>query len=359
MAKTIGNYVLEKEIGSGAFSVVCLAHHKISNMKVAVKCISKEALKEEENLKNLFDREVALLHRIEHQFVAEFYELVEDNEFFYLFMEYAPKGNMLDFLNDIGPLNESQARNLFAQLISILEYLHKQLHVAHRDLKPENILLDENYNIRLIDFGLSNVFKTDKPYLKTVCGSPAYVSPEMIQDEPYTTACDIWSAGVFLFSLVTGQLPFYDPNVQKLLQMIILTEPVIPIGLSRSLRTLIKRMLTKDPQRRISLVEIKESPWMKGLPDPEMTDQNYGISKNWRVVAPNFIPDPDIIQRVANYGLDVSNIPNKNETDPAFVLYKLLKKEKVTKEMKNLSLIKDVQKQPAAFEAPSEFDLDL
>lgn len=166
----IGNYLMIRQIGSGSFASVWLAQHETTNIQVAIKVISKKNI-ENPDAKTRFNREISLLKQMQHPFISEFFESIENEQNFFLVMEYAENGNMLDFINVKGQLNEMQARHYFSELISVLEYLHDVKKVAHRDLKAENILLDRYDNIRVIDFGLSNVFSGSHE-LKTACGSP-------------------------------------------------------------------------------------------------------------------------------------------------------------------------------------------
>lgn len=167
----IGNYLMVRQIGSGSFASVWLAQHIKTELQVAIKIINKNKI-ESANSKTRFNREISLLKQMQHPFISEFYESIENDQNFFLVMEYAENGNLHDFINSKGRLNELQARHYFSELISVLEYLHGEKRVAHRDLKAENILLDRYNNIRVIDFGLSNVFSDSHQELKTACGSP-------------------------------------------------------------------------------------------------------------------------------------------------------------------------------------------
>ena len=164
-------YGIGDVVGMGSFSTVRIAEHKVTGTKVAVKIIPRRNFDDPNHLER-FKREVDIIKDLDHPFISEFFEQFEDNDNFYIVMEYVENGNMLDFVNNGGALSEEQARLYFCQLISVLEYLHTEKHIMHRDLKAENILIDRNNNIRLIDFGLSNTFSKANPYLKTSCGSP-------------------------------------------------------------------------------------------------------------------------------------------------------------------------------------------
>ena len=226
--RTISNdhYTLEKKIGEGSFASVYLGKESSTLTTVAIKVINKEHFNESQ-LERVH-REVALIKELDHPFIVSFYEITEDEKNIYIVMENLEHGNILDFVNNRGELSENEARHYFCQLISAIDYLHNEKHIVHRDLKAENVMLDRYNNIRLIDFGLSNLFSLDNPYLTTACGSPAYACPEMIKGEHYSAASDIWSAGILLFAMCDCELPFQDDNAQRLLQKIIYTEPKYP-----------------------------------------------------------------------------------------------------------------------------------
>lgn len=137
----------------------------------------------------------------------------------------------------------------------------------HRDLKPENMLIDFDKGIKLVDFGLSNTFKNNET-LNTACGSPCYAAPEMISGKPYNgTKVDIWSLGVVLFALLSGFLPFEDPDTGELYKKILSADYCLPEYVSADASDLIAKILTTDPDKRISISEIREHPWFNLVPD--------------------------------------------------------------------------------------------
>ena len=158
-------------------------------------------------------------------------------------------------------MKESEAAKFYSQLIHGIEYYHK-LNIVHRDLKPENLLLDHNMNIKIVDFGLSNTYKSGEK-LKTACGSPCYAAPEMIAGKAYNgIEVDIWSSGIILYAMVCGYLPFEDPDTSLLYQKIMKGEFVMPKFLSADARDLIRRTLTTDPTNRINIAQIKAHPFL-------------------------------------------------------------------------------------------------
>jgi 5'-AMP-activated protein kinase catalytic alpha subunit len=135
------------------------------------------------------------------------------------------------------------------------------MQIVHRDLKPENLLLDSQNNIKLVDFGLSNTYKTGE-LLKTACGSPCYAAPEMIAGKKYKPyKADIWSSGVVLFAMIAGYLPFEDKNTSKLYKKIMAGEFEMPKYISLDARDMLKKILDIDPESRINTFTIREHPW--------------------------------------------------------------------------------------------------
>jgi serine/threonine protein kinase len=256
----IGHYIFQDRLGTGTFATVWLATHVLTSVKVAVKIILKSTITDISSITRL-TRELNFLQQMRHPSIAEVYELLEDDEAYYCVMEFAENNTLLHAILANGPLSETTARHYFSQLVSVLEYLPSELHVCHRDVKAENLLLDRHNNIRVIDFGLSNQFSTDHPRLNTACGSPPYAPPEMIKGEPYTQAADIWSSGILLYSMTTAMLPFGDENLQTLRRKIVTQEPCYPTFLSPSLIDLLKKMLIKSPELRITLEGLKGHDW--------------------------------------------------------------------------------------------------
>jgi len=253
--KRVGDFVLVKEIGRGSFSTVYLGKHVENGVNVAVKVIKKG-----ENNEELSEWE--LLKQISHPFISQFYEKIEDEENTYLVMEYLEEGNLLNYVNNNGCLDEAVAQKFFFQMISAIDYLHNEAKIVHRDIKCENVLIDKHGNIRLIDFGLS---KSCYPtcLFKTACGSPAYLSPEVISGNHYTSSTDIWAIGVVLYAIMTGHLPFEDNNENKLLNKIQVNQVIYPSSIPMIAVDLLSKMFKKNPNERIDIKSIIEHPWFQ------------------------------------------------------------------------------------------------
>ena len=331
---TIGNYVLKRQIGKGSFATVWRAEHKLAKLPVAIKIIANASLATEDS-QTRFVREVNLIKQMDHPFISKLFEVIKTPKYTYLVMEYAENGSILTYVNSHGRLPEKQARRYFSQLISALEYLHDEKLVAHRDLKAENVLLDRNLNIRVIDFGLSNSFTEEAPELTTACGSPAYASPEMVRGQPYTKAADVWSSGVLLYAMVTGQLPFDDENMQRLLQKIAFTEPQYPSYLSPQLVDLLRKVMMKNPDARATIAKIKSHPWFSQSEYSQLLQLQFSTDDQWLVSG----VDKEIVDEIATFGVDTKALSQSlicGEYNELTAIYLIMRRSKITDKIKDM-----------------------
>jgi serine/threonine protein kinase len=199
---TVGNFLLGKTLGRGSMAKVKLGLHKESGFKVAVKIFSKQRLNAEIAWKNKIEKEISimkLLHK--HKNILQLYEVYETSTHLYLILEYAERGELFSLLKSRGTLSLEETLCYFEQLIEGLEYCHSHL-ICHRDLKLENLLLCADGTLKIADFGLATLMDPTNNFLVTSCGSPNYVSPEVISGQNYDgAAADIWSAGIILYAL--------------------------------------------------------------------------------------------------------------------------------------------------------------
>ena len=181
-------------------------------------------------------------------------------------LEYAG-GELFNYIVAHGKVTEATARRFFQQMICAVEYCHRHK-IVHRDLKPENLLLDDQLNVKIADFGLSNIM-TDGNFLKTSCGSPNYAAPEVISGKLYAgPEVDVWSCGVILYVLLCGGLPFDDEYIPALFKKIAQGNYTIPSYVASGPANLIRRMLVVNAVHRITVQEIRQDPWfMKDLAD--------------------------------------------------------------------------------------------
>lgn len=257
--KTIGNYSISKTIGEGTFGKVKLGTHKLTGEKVAIKILEKERITDVSDVERVA-REIHILKLIRHPNIIQLYEIIETPKVLFLIMEYAPGGELFDYIVEKQRLKEPEACRFYQQIIAGVQYIHK-LDIVHRDLKPENLLLDHDNNIKIVDFGLSNTFEEGET-LKTACGSPCYAAPEMIAGKKYVgTGVDTWSCGIILFALVCGYLPFEDPDTTELYKKILIGKYKVPSFISAAAKDLITKVLVSEPHKRYTVQEIQQHPW--------------------------------------------------------------------------------------------------
>ncbi|KAG6905115.1 hypothetical protein DXG01_004778 [Tephrocybe rancida] len=234
----------------------------------AVKQATKDASKEIRTL-----REAALSMLLHHPYICGMREMIVHQHHYYMVFEYVNGGQMLDYIIAHGRLRERVARKFARQIGSALDYCHRN-NVVHRDLKIENILISHTGNIKIIDFGLSNLFDPAQR-LSTFCGSLYFAAPELLNAKVYTgPEVDVWSFGVVLYVLVCGKVPFDDQSMPALHAKIKRGFVEYPVWLSADCKHLLSRMLVTTPSQRALLSEVLAHPWMTrgfpGAPDAHM-----------------------------------------------------------------------------------------
>ena len=263
MDELLSEYIIKETIGKGTFSIVKLGINKITKEKVAIKILKKNKIIHREDVERI-EREISILKKLSHINVIKIYKINEDKEKYYIFMEYCENGELFHYIVERQRLTEEESSFFFYQLINGLEYIHSE-NIVHRDLKPENLLLGKHNILKIIDFGLSNFCEVDN-FLETPCGSPCYASPEMVSGKKYNGhIIDIWSTGIILFAMMCGYLPFEDQDNDILFKKILKCKIKYPEYLSDIVVDLMKKILVREPEKRITLNEIKLHPfYLKG-----------------------------------------------------------------------------------------------
>ncbi|XP_062418112.1 NUAK family SNF1-like kinase 1 [Pungitius pungitius] len=199
-------YEVMETLGEGTYGKVKKAVERASLRTVAIKSIRKEGIKDDLERIHI-QREIEITASLRHSNIVRFHEVFESRDKIVIVMEYASRGELYDYIQERRQLPEPEARSIFRQITSAVHYCHKN-GVVHRDLKLENILLDQDFNVKLADFGLSNHFQRGA-LLQTFCGSPLYAAPEIVRGTPYQgPEVDCWALGVLLYVLVYSTMPF-------------------------------------------------------------------------------------------------------------------------------------------------------
>lgn len=256
--RSIEEYEIGKEIGRGAYAVVKECSRKFDTRnKYAVKIYDKQKLLVPHRKRNV-DREIQILKALSHRNIMRLLESIEGGREIYLVCELVKGGSLYAYIRskELHRLSEAEARRIFAQIVAALRYCHRK-GVVHRDLKLENILLDEDKNVKIIDFGFS-VMVSPKAKLKVFCGTPSYMAPEIIAKKEYHGApADVWSLGVVLYAMLAGKFPFRGSSETELFANVAKGVYVAPHA-SVSARNLLAKLLNTNPMRRPTCDEIME-----------------------------------------------------------------------------------------------------
>jgi len=295
----LNNYILKEVLGNGSYGIVKQCTDQSTNVDYAIKIISKKKIKAKagfsgRSLKgpprrqppgrkpstssNPLDKihmEIAILKKCEHDNIVNMVEVIDDTQSpeqnIYLVFELMSKGQVMEEPNmgskaQVPPLPEQTCKRFFRDLLLGLEYLHYQK-IIHRDIKPSNLLLGGNGELKIADFGVSEIFEGDRAVIKNSAGSPAFLPPEAV--DPDITSfdgqlLDIWACGVTLWIFCFGRVPFRGDSILKLHENIREAKLVFPESemLNDSLKDLFQRLLAKSVDDRISIEEAKSHPWV-------------------------------------------------------------------------------------------------
>uniref|UniRef100_A0AC34RP60 Protein kinase domain-containing protein n=1 Tax=Panagrolaimus sp. JU765 TaxID=591449 RepID=A0AC34RP60_9BILA len=257
----IAHYILKETLGVGTFGKVKVGLHEMTGYKVAVKILNRQKIKNLDVVGKI-RREIQNLSLFRHPHIIKLYQVISTPSDIFMIMEYVAGGELFDYIVKHGRLKTPEARRFFQQIISGVDYCHRHM-VVHRDLKPENLLLDGHNNVKIADFGLSNIM-TDGDFLRTSCGSPNYAAPEVISGKLYAgPEVDIWSCGVILYALMCGTLPFDDEHVPTLFRKIKSGIFPIPDYLDKSIVNLLLHMLQVDPMKRATIKDVISHEWFR------------------------------------------------------------------------------------------------
>ncbi len=319
--KSIGDWDFCKTIGAGSMGKVKLAKHRVTSEICAVKVVPRASKiwqrqhvndppardqKELSKRRKEYEKELARDRRtiregalgriMYHPYICRMYEMFPMTNHYYMLFEYVSGGQMLDYIVSHGSLKEKQARKFCRGIASALDYCHSN-NIVHRDLKIENIMIAKTGDIKIIDFGLSNLFDREH-LLRTYCGSLYFAAPELLSAHPYIgPEVDVWSFGVVLYVLVCGKVPFDDQSVSALHEKIKKGHVQYPGTLSYDCVSLLSRMLVVDPKNRASLREVMSHPWMtKGYNGPPSSHMPRRIP-----IQPPL--DPKVIETIVEYEL--------------------------------------------------------
>lgn len=264
-------YEMGEELGSGQFAIVRKCREKSSGVEYAGKFIKKRRLSSSRRgvSREEIEREVNILREIQHSNIITLHDIFENKTDVILILELVSGGELFDFLAEKESLTEEEATQFLKQILDGVHYLHSK-RIAHFDLKPENImLLDKNVpnpRIKLIDFGIAHQIKAGNEF-KNIFGTPEFVAPEIVNYEPLGLEADMWSIGVITYILLSGASPFLGETKQETLTNISAVnydfDEEYFSNTSELAKDFIRRLLVKDPKKRMTIDDSLEHPWIK------------------------------------------------------------------------------------------------
>jgi eukaryotic-like serine/threonine-protein kinase len=348
----IGKYEIIRELGRGATSAVYLANDAFASRKVAIKLVRADALGDKEygkRFNKLFLTEASLAGKLSHPHIASIYDAVSDEQGSYLVMEYVEGGTLEPFTQPAGLLPIDRVIEIVFKCCKALDYAHRH-GIIHRDIKPANILLSGDADIKITDFGAALTLAAETTQVSGI-GSPAYMSPEQLQEGSLNHQTDIFSLGVVMYQLLTGSLPFKATNNYSMVYQIInvdapppsLLRPEVPVAVD----TIVKQALEKDIARRFHTWE----DFAQALADTfnylQKPEENVPEAEKFKTLRKleffNTFSDVDLwqVMRISNWGRYATNATVIGEGDVGMSFFVLAVGEvKITKSGKLLNILK-------------------
>ncbi|CAJ1327340.1 unnamed protein product [Effrenium voratum] len=265
-AWAFSDFELKDTVGKGTFSRVRVVKIKgvSDRTPIALKILRKGdviRLKQVEHVK----AEKQIMSMIEHPFIVNLLGAFQDDKRLFMMLEYVNGGELFSYLRREGRLPNDHVRFYSGEIVLVFGYLHN-LHIIYRDLKPENVLLDSDGHVKLTDFGFAKVVE-ERTW--TLCGTPEYLAPEVIQSKGHGKGVDWWALGILLFEMLAGYPPFYDENPFGIYNKVLQGRVDFPRHFDMKAKDLVKKLLTPDRTKRIGCLkpgvdDIKKHKWYKG-----------------------------------------------------------------------------------------------
>ena len=298
----IGN----KPIGNGAFGKVWKVIHINTKKEYCIKTINKRDIIEQKLIKQL-NKEISIMYEINHPHSIKLINHFEDENTIYMIMEYASNGNLFSYMKK-NKLNNETIIQFLRETISIIKYLHS-LNIIHRDIKPENLLLDNNFRIKLCDYGWATHYNNNE-HINTFCGTPEYVAPEIIKKEFYDEKIDIWSIGVLLFEMICNYSPFSDKNNNERFKNIIKGKINWPKNINFKAKKLIEKILKINPNERLSLNDILNDDFVIEYKEIKPELKVMEISKK-EIILSHMMNN----KKIDNFNNEIDNISDSDDND--------------------------------------------
>mmetsp|Transcript_48583 Transcript_48583/g.126060 ORF Transcript_48583/g.126060 Transcript_48583/m.126060 type:complete len:338 (-) Transcript_48583:544-1557(-) len=259
------DFDIGETLGTGTFGRVRLVRHKQTGKYFALKILKKAEVIRLKQVEHIMS-EKAILASIKHPFVVRLFQTFQDQKNLYMLLEYVIGGELFSHLRKAGRFSNETTKFFAASIVTALETMHKS-DIVYRDLKPENLLLDDQGYMKITDFGFAKVVE-DRTW--TLCGTPEYLAPEIIQSKGHGKAVDWWALGILIYEMLAGYPPFYDENPFGIYQKILAGKVEFPRHFDMQAKDLIKKLLQSDRSKRLGNLknggeDVKRHKWFKGF----------------------------------------------------------------------------------------------
>ncbi|CCJ30781.1 unnamed protein product [Pneumocystis jirovecii] len=285
--KNIKDFILGRTLGEGSYSTVIAAKDKQTSKEYAIKILDKRHIIKEKKVKYVYIEKDTLNKLGNHPGIVQLYYTFQDERNLYFVLSLASNGELLNFVKHLGSLNEECTRYYGAQILDAVHYIHS-CGIIHRDLKPENVLLDDKMKIKITDFGTAKILESPTKTINEIpegkngnnikenenklsransfVGTAEYVSPELLIDKVAYKSSDIWAYGCIIYQLFVGRPPFKASNEYQTFQKIINLKYQFPSNFPPNAKDLCERILILDPQKRLTIEELKSHKFFDGMP---------------------------------------------------------------------------------------------
>lgn len=264
------DFEVKGTLGTGTFGRVLLVRLRNSSQPSTQNCFAMKVLRKTEIVRlrqvEHVNAERYILSRVRHPFVVDLYATFQDSLNIYMLLSYVPGGELFTHLRRAQRFTPDVTRFYLANIILALKYLHS-FNIIYRDLKPENLLLDSRGYLRLTDFGFAKIVD-DRTW--TLCGTPEYLAPEIIQSDGHGKAADWWACGILAYEMMVGYPPFFDETAYGIYEKILKGKIHWPRDMDRLSRDIVKAFLHPDRSKRLGNLiggaqDVLDHPWFRGV----------------------------------------------------------------------------------------------
>ncbi|CAI4227803.1 unnamed protein product [Auanema sp. JU1783] len=300
---TLSHFNLLKVLGKGSFGKVMLVELKSKSEFYAMKCLKKDVILEDDDTECTYIERRVLILASQCPFLCQLFCSFQTNEYLFFVMEYLNGGDLMHHIQQVKKFDENRTRFYACEIIVALQFLHSN-NIIYRDLKLDNILLDAEGHIKLADFGMAKTeMNRENGMASTFCGTPDYISPEIIKGQLYNEAVDFWSFGVLMYEMLVGQSPFHGEGEEELFDSILNERPYFPKTITKEAAKCLSALFDRNPNTRLGMPE---------CPDGPIRQHSFFRGVDWkrfesRQVAPPFKPTIKSAADASNFDEDFTN----------------------------------------------------